>query len=74
MQGQEEAERLISELEAKYGSLGMTVDKVSGKIAAMNAESARIGAMELSVKDSGDLDKLRELKAWMWISRMTRND
>lgn len=63
VQGQEEAERLISELEAKYGSLGMTVDKVSGKIAAMNAESARIGAMELSVKDSGDLDKLRELKA-----------
>ena len=63
VQGQEEAERLISELEAKYGSLGMTVDKFSGKIAAMNAESARIGAMELSVKDSGDLDKLRELKA-----------
>jgi len=63
VQGQEEAERLISELEAKYGSLGMTVDKVSGKIAAMNAESARIGAMELSVKDSGDLDKLRKLKA-----------
>lgn len=63
VQGREEAERLISELEAKYGSLGMTVDKVSGKIAAMNAESARIGAMELSVKDSGDLDKLRELKA-----------
>ena len=63
VQGQEEAERLISELEAKYGSLGMTVDKVSGKIAAMNAESARIGAMELSVKDGGDLDKLRKLKA-----------
>ena len=63
VQGQEEAERLISELEAKYGSLGMTVDKVSGKIAAMNAESARIGAMELSVKDDVDLDKLRNLKA-----------
>lgn len=63
VQGQEEAERLISELEAKYGSLGMTVDKVSGKIAAMNAESARIGAMELSIKDDGDLDKLLKLKA-----------
>ena len=63
VQGQEEAQRLISELEAKYGSLGITVDKVSGKIAAMNAESARIGALELSVKDDGDLDKLRKLKA-----------
>lgn len=63
VQGQEEAERLISELESKYGDLGMTVDKVSGKIAALNAESARIGALEISVKDNDDLAKLQKLKA-----------
>ena len=63
VQGQQEAERLIGELESKYGSLGLTVDKVSGKIAAMNAESARIGTMELSINDSGDLAKLQKLKA-----------
>ena len=63
VRGQEDAERLISELESKYGDLGMTVDKVSGKIAAMNAESARIGALEISVKDNDDLAKLQKLKA-----------
>lgn len=62
-EGQAEAEKLVSELSAKYGDLGITVDKTAVRIAALNAEAARISAVELEVKDSGDLAKLRKLKA-----------
>jgi|GEM_PF-1438732 len=62
-EGQAEAEKLVSELSAKYGDLGITVDRTAVRIAALNAEAARISAVELEVKDSGDLAKLRKLKA-----------
>ena len=62
-EGQAEAEKLVSELSAKYGDLGITVDKTAVRIAALNAEAARIAAVELEVKDTGDLTKLRKLKA-----------
>ena len=62
-EGQAEAEKLVSELSAKYGDLGITVDKTAVRISALNAEAARISAVELEVKDSGDLAKLRKLKA-----------
>ena len=62
-EGQAEAEKLVSELSAKYGDLGITVDRTAVRIAALNAEAARIAAVELEVKDSGDLTKLRKLKA-----------
>ena len=62
-EGQAEAEKLVSELSAKYGNLGITVDKTAVRIAALNAEAARIATVELEVKDTGDLTKLRKLKA-----------
>lgn len=62
-EGQAEAEKLVSELSAKYGDLGITVDKTAVRLAALNAEAVRISAVELEVKDSGDLAKLRKLKA-----------
>lgn len=62
-EGQAEAERLVAELSAKYGDLGITVDKTAVRLAALNAEAARISTVELEVKDSGDLAKLRKLKA-----------
>lgn len=62
-EGQAEAERLVAELSAKYGDLGITVDKTAVRLAALNAEAARISTVELEVKDSGDLTKLRKLKA-----------
>lgn len=62
-EGQAEAEKLVSELSAKYGDLGITMDRTAVRIAALNAEAARIAAVELEVKDTGDLTKLRKLKA-----------
>ena len=43
-EGQAEAEKLVSELSAKYGDLGITVDKTAVRISALNAEAARISA------------------------------
>ena len=62
-EGHEEAQRLIAELSKKYGDLGITVDKTAVRIAALNKEAARIAAVELEVKDTADLTKLRKLKA-----------
>ena len=58
-----EARMLASKLQKKYGDLGITISDNAMRITALGAAASRIGAMELSVKDSGDLDKLRELKA-----------
>ena len=58
-----EARMLASKLQKKYGDLGITIRDNAMRITALGAAASRIGAMELSVKDNGDLDKLRKLKA-----------
>lgn len=58
-----EARMLASKLQKKYGDLGITISDNAMRITALGAAASRIGAMELSIKDGGDLDKLRKLKA-----------
>lgn len=58
-----EARMLASKLQKKYGDLGITISDNAMRITALGAAASRIGAMELSIKDNGDLDKLRKLKA-----------
>ena len=57
------AARLIEDLSAKYGELGVEVDRASGKIIALNDAATRIKAVKLSVNepDDGSLDRLKEL-------------
>ena len=57
-----EARMLASKLQKKYGDLGITISDNAMRITALGAAASRIGAMELSIKDDGDLDKLRKLK------------
>ena len=58
-----EARMLASKLQKKYGDLGITISDNAMRITALGAAASRIRVMELSVKDNGDLDKLRKLKA-----------
>ena len=58
-----EARMLASKLQKKYGDLGITISDNAMRITALGAAASRIEAMELSVKDDGNLDKLRKLKA-----------
>lgn len=58
-----EARMLASKLQKKYGDLGITISDSTMRITALGVAASRIGALKLSVKDDGDLDKLRELKA-----------
>ena len=58
-----EARMLASKLQKKYGDLGITISDNAMRITALGAAASRIGALELSIKDDGDLDKLRKLKA-----------
>lgn len=57
-----EARMLASKLQKKYGDLGITISDNAMRITALGAAASRIGAMELSIKDNSDLDKLRKLK------------
>lgn len=59
---QAEAEKLIGELSAKYGELGVEVDKVSGRIVALSDAARRMKSFEVEVTDSDDLEKLTRLK------------
>ena len=59
---QAEAEKLIGELEQKYGELGVEVDKASGRIVALSDAARRMKSVEVGVEDSGDLEKLTRLK------------
>ena len=58
-----EARMLASKLQKKYGDLGITISDNAMRITALGAAASRIRVMELSIKDNGDLDKLRKLKA-----------
>ena len=57
-----EARMLAAKLQKKYGDLGITISDNAMRITALGAAASRIEAMELSVKDDGNLDKLRKLK------------
>lgn len=57
-----EARMLASKLQKKYGDLGITISDNTMRITALGTAASRIGAMELSIKDNSDLDKLRKLK------------
>ena len=58
-----EARMLAAKLQKKYGDLGITISDNAMRITALGAAASRIRVMELSIKDNGDLDKLRKLKA-----------
>lgn len=58
-----EARMLAAKLQKKYGDLGITIRDNAMRITALGAAASRIRVMELSIKDDGDLDKLRKLKA-----------
>lgn len=58
-----EARMLASKLQKKYGDLGITISDNAMRITALGAAASRIRVMGLSIKDNGDLDKLRKLKA-----------
>lgn len=57
-----EARMLASKLQKKYGDLGITISDNAMRITALGAAASRIGALELSVKDGGDLARLQKLK------------
>ena len=57
-----EARMLAAKLQKKYGDLGITISDNAMRITALGTAASRIGAMELSIKDNSDLDKLRKLK------------
>ena len=58
-----EARRLAGELKSRYGDLGISISDNTMRIAAMNAESARLQAIEPEVREPEDLTKLQRLKA-----------
>lgn len=58
-----EARRLAGELKSRYGDLGISISDNAMRLAAMNAESARLQAMEPEVREPEDLVKLQRLKA-----------
>ncbi len=57
-----EARMLASKLQKKYGDLGITISDNAMRITALGAAASRIGALELSVKDGGDLARFQKLK------------
>ena len=61
---QNEAAALIEDLSAKYGALGLEVDRARGKIRTLSKEAERLEGIRLSTKiDAGDLPKFDQLKA-----------
>lgn len=58
-----EARRLAGELKSRYGDLGISISDNTMRITAMNAESARLQAIEPEVREPEDLTKLQRLKA-----------
>lgn len=58
-----EARRLAGELKSRYGDLGISISDNAMRITAMNAESARLQAIEPEVREPEDLTKLQRLKA-----------
>ena len=71
VQGQQEAETLISDLSKRYGDLGLVVDKVSGKIVRMNTAAGNLKAVELTITDKVDLAKIHDLQGMSLQAELT---
>ena len=59
---QGDAEKIIARLEKRYGNLGVSVDRVSGKIVRLNNVSANLQDIRLKVKGADDLQKVIQLQ------------
>ena len=59
---QGDAEKIIARLEKRYGNLGVTVDRVSGKIVRLNTVSANLQDIRLKVRGADDLQKVIQLQ------------
>lgn len=68
---QTEATGLIDDLSKKYGSLGVEVDKVSGKITTLNDAATQIKSIQLKVEAPEDIAKLDKLKTLSMKATLT---
>ncbi len=59
---QGEADRIIKRLENRYGSLGVTVDRITGKITRLNTVAANLQDIRLRVSGLDDINKANRLQ------------
>ena len=59
---QGEADKIIRRLENRYGSLGVTVDRITGKITRLNTVAANLQDIRMKVSGQGDIDKAKRLQ------------
>ena len=59
---QGEADKIIQRLERQYGSLGVTVDRITGKIVRLNTVAANLQDIRMKVSGQGDIDKAKRLQ------------
>ena len=59
---QGEADKIIQRLERQYGSLGVTVDKITGKITRLNTVAANLQDIRMKVSGQEDIDKAKRLQ------------
>ncbi|MBR3688731.1 MAG: hypothetical protein IKL85_06630, partial [Lentisphaeria bacterium] len=61
-EGHEEAQRLIAELSKKYGDLGVSVDRTTGKIVQLNSVAASLREIRIKVSGTEDAAKVARLQ------------
>ena len=59
---QGEADKIIRRLENRYGSLGVTVDRITGKITRLNTVAANLQDIRMKVSGQADIDKAKRLQ------------
>jgi len=59
---QGEADKIIQRLERQYGSLGVTVDRITGKIVRLNTVAANLQDIRMKVSGQEDIDKAKRLQ------------
>ena len=59
---QGEADKIIQRLEQQYGSLGVTVDRIAGKIVRLNTVAANLQDIRMKVSGQEDIDKAKRLQ------------
>ena len=59
---QGEADKIIQRLERQYGSLGVTVDRITGKITRLNTVAANLQDICMKVSGQADIDKAKRLQ------------
>ena len=62
VQNQDEAERLISDLQSRYGDLGITVNRTTGKIEKLNTVAGAVSDIKLRIRNAEDLARLSRLE------------